>query len=387
MRLERLEVAGFRNLANQVLPFPKRVTSLIGRNGQGKTSVLEAVYLLAHAKSFRSSRIRELVSWDKEKTGDLGSKGSGAPDCFVAGTVATAVGEKRLRCEIRGGKRSVFLNENRIQSAGSFYGQLNCLVFTPDELQLVKGLPAGRRSFLDRLLAMSSHGYVEHLVAYQRALKHRNKLLSQTGGTSSSGVRQALAAWDQVLAEHGAHVVQQRLQLTQALAEQFSARYQRVAAGAKETVTLRFLSQCLEGTGPLAPAELVKRYQERWESDLRRRTTTFGVHRDDLGFFLESNKREHPARSSASQGQARSIALSLKLSAIQVLRERTEEDPVLLLDDVESELDAGRQQAFYDLLHEFSSQIIITSTDRSKFLDAASVDAHVIEIHEGRISS
>lgn len=377
MHLQRLELFRFRNLLEQTIEFPHRLTLILGDNGQGKTSIIEAIYLLAHAKSFRSNRSRDLVSWLKEGAG-------GSVDCSVSGQLLSESGSKTLRCSISKGKRSIFLNENRLETASSFYGQLNCVVFTPDDLILVKGSPSQRRSFLDRILAMSDRGYVDSLVAYQRALRNRNKLISEN--KDRARLEREVRPWDQLLLEHGLVVAEKRKELIDSLQPLSQQFYSSLVPKQQESIRLSYQSHFLDKNFELRNSETMKSvFAESLEKDAKSRGTSVGTHRDEVLIELDSGNGFHAARMGASQGQSRSIALSLKLAAVKCLLERTKELPILLLDDVESELDSSRRAAFYGLLRNFETQIIMTATELSEELKTACPELHQLLISGGEL--
>lgn len=378
MELEYLDVYRFRNLLPQRISFTKRVTLVHGKNGQGKTSLIEAVYILAHAKSFRSNKTKELVSWTPAASSNAEA------DCFVEGRVRTSSGSKTIRWSMVRGKRSVFLNGNKLEAASTFYGQLNCVVFTPDDLVLVKGSPSYRRSFLDRLLAMSDSRYVDSLVAYQRALKNRNKLLSSRKEAPLSYV--TIKPWDQLLIQHGREIAKKRAELIEELRPLANTYHQSLVSSGDEEVHYQYQSQFIANNAePYGHEELESRFEESLQKDGTRQGTSIGIHRDEVLIELLTPHGNKNTRQGASQGQARSIALSLKLAAIEVLRKRTDELPILLLDDVESELDASRKQAFFTLLNSFQTQVIISSTGLSSELREAIGELDLIEISEGAL--
>ncbi len=381
MHLRHLELYRFRNLKEQTITFPQRLTLILGDNGQGKTSIIEAIYLLAHAKSFRSNRSRELVSWlaDAESS-------SREVDCSVDGRLESESGTKTLRCAISKGKRSIFLNGNRLETASSFYGQLNCVVFTPDDLILVKGSPSNRRSFLDRILAMSDRGYVDSLVAYQRALRSRNKIISEQKDRSS--LLQVVRPWDQLLVEHGRIVAEKRKHLIDSLQPHAQKFYQSLVPKQNEEIAFSYQSHFLDTHNTLISAETMRSvFADSLAKDSKSRGTSVGTHRDEVEISLDTGSGFHSARIGASQGQSRSIALSLKLAAVQTLFERTGELPIVLLDDVESELDSSRRSAFYKLLGNFETQIILTATELSPELKIACPQLAQVLISDGEVRS
>jgi len=215
MRLKNLELKQFRNLASQTVSFSERVTLITGKNGQGKTSLLEAIYLLGQSKSFREFRAKELVCW-----------GSNNQECQVDSTVDTEDGTKNVSYKVINGSRQVFINKERVKKASNFYGLVKSVEFIPDDLQLIKGEPSLRRRFIDKVLAMVDKNYVDSLVHYQRALKNRNALLKsffKNGSKPSthSELIANLAPWDSALAGHGREVCIKRLAFVKAIESLF----------------------------------------------------------------------------------------------------------------------------------------------------------------------
>lgn len=385
MQLKQLELYRFRNLLNQTIAFPSRVTLVSGKNGQGKTSLLEAVFFLAHAKSFREPRSRELIRWPGEH--DLPSRGE-PQQSRLKGMIESADGEKEIECRLSGSKNTAYLNGSRIERAGSFYGQLACVVFTPDELQLVKGPPHGRRAFLDRIFAAVDRTYVETSVQYQRAVKSRNSVLASARelGYGPQQLRRELDPWSRLAAVHGVEIVSRRLALLGQLTPKVVKYYkQLLGPEGAESVDAVYESR-LAANGEAVTAEQAEEMlDECLQRDLARKATSLGPHRDDIELLLEADFGRRSARVAASQGQARSLALSLKMAAIDFLFEKLGEPPVVLLDDVESELDRSRKGALYGLVSEFSSQVIITATEISPLLVDAVEDPYRLTVSAGEI--
>ena len=379
MYLNSIELHRFRNILQGKLCFSDRITLVVGRNGQGKTSLLEAVFFLAHAKSFRTSVLKELSTWDSDTSATS-----------VKGIVSSNSGEKNLCCKLISGSREVYLNDSRIQKASSFYGQLACIEFTPDHLEILKGQPRLRRIFLDRILAMCDSTYVDNLVAYQRALKNRNAVLRNS--QQQIDYRELLP-WDELLAVHGRIVVSKRLDLAVALKESFRRNYEfflrdssQGLSRAIESVDYELKSNLVNDSDLLSPAELAANYETSFSTDRRRKSTSIGPHRDDLLFYLSGKHGCYSARKLASQGQIRSIALALTLSAAEYLEKSLSESPIILLDDVISELDKYRRAALFELLQGLSKQIIITATEADSNLLADLGNPAVVEMAEGQMT-
>jgi DNA replication and repair protein RecF len=335
MQCEHLQLTHFRNLSPlDWRPHP-RVNLLLGDNAQGKTNVLEALFLLATTRSLRASQDAEMV-------------GHGKPEALLRALVLRqATGAVRgLEMQLRReGKRTLRLNEKAVRRASEFFGQLSVVLFTPSDLGWVQAGPAVRRAWLDLLLCQASPLYLQNLQAYQHALRQRNaalKLLCE----GRSG-RDMVEAFDTPLVESGAEVLRLRAEACAALEPMAARRHAAIAKG--EALALhRVLTvpEPGEGTSQAWQQSFAARLEATRREESSRGLTVVGPHRDDLRAHVEGRE----ARAFASQGQQRTVALALKLAEVELLRARLGEDPVLLLDDVLSELDGQRQRALLGLL-------------------------------------
>ena len=375
MHIHQLALSGFRNLQPQSISFEKRVSLVTGRNGQGKTSLLEAVFFLAHAKSFRTSKIRDVLRWGEDGASSI----TGAE---LQAKVETADGLKEIECRISGGKSKARINGIAVEQASGFYGQLSCVVFTPDELQIVKGPPQGRRKYLDRILVSVDRGYVDKVVQYHRAVKSRNAVLHEMKDRRDSA--STLAPWDTLVARFGVEIIKTRLELIEEIQPLVLSYYQQLSSSS-ESIAMEYSSKLIRD-GVLCSAEEVENLlRDVLDKDLMRKSTALGPHRDDLNLNIDSGFGNKLARSAASQGQARSYALALKMASIEYLSGKLGEPPVVLLDDVESELDEHRREALYRLLSELQSQTILTATELSQELRALSEGPNIFVVEEGRV--
>jgi len=368
--LHSISLSGFRNLSAGSYEFSSRVSSIYGRNGQGKTSFLEAIYLLAHSKSFRTSKNRELIAWSA-------ARGSAE----IEARITTQNGEQKLRVALLPRSREVWLNDKKVDSVLGFYGQVRVVIFTPEELQLVKGPPQQRRHFIDRTLAMVDPLFVKNALHYQRALKNRNALL-----TAKERRPGELPIWDRLLIEHGRVLAEKRRDFSGYIDTETRRLYADISKGSvvDEKVEVCYESNFLRENGELKDAgELEVEYGENIERDFKRGSTSIGVHRDDLQLGLDTGEGFHDARSSASQGQARTFALALKLASLSFLRKHSEEDPILLLDDVESELDEPRRHALYKSLKNSRSQVFLSGTQALLGTELGSSDLSFYEMRNG----
>jgi DNA replication and repair protein RecF len=379
LRLESLEFRRFRNLRDQILSFPSRVTVLAGRNGQGKTSVLEAITLLAFGKSFRTASLRDLVSWKDERT---------AVSLFVRASCEGDAGRFEIAYELLKEGRRVSINGKPISSATEFFGRVKAVEFSPDDLLIVKDAPAVRRQFLDRSIATVDPVSVPALVRYQRALKQRNALLAAARRrgerTATPALERELMSWAEVLVESGREITARREKFVSKIQPYFEEMYHQLAApesgGREERVSLKYLASFPDAAEPM-----LERYVESIPGDLRQGATQIGPHRDDLSLMVDFGLAPREARRFASQGQIRSIVLALKFAAYELIREMTGQLPVLLLDDVDSELDVVRKDALLERIVALEGQVILTTTDEAIAERGIFRELTVLRIRDGEV--
>lgn len=338
MRLRRLWLTDFRNHGHDELELPPGLTAVTGPNGAGKTALLEAIGFLSTLSSFRGA------------TGDLLVR-SGANAAVVRGEVERDGRELLIECEISAGRTVAQLNRQRGARRRDLLDALRVSVFTPDDLVLVKGGPGERRRFLDDAMVQLRPRDDALRLELERVLRQRNTLLKQAGGRLTEEVGLTLDVWDQKLAAVGEEIGARRAEIATALAPLVTEAYGRLAGVPVEVgVTHR---PSWAGSADLATALAAAR-----DEDLRRRVSTVGPHRDDIELVLGGL----PARTQASQGEQRSLALALRLGVHRLVADRVGVPPVLLLDDVFSELDAGHSRALIELLPE-GQALLTTASD------------------------
>ena len=383
MRLLELRLSGFRNLVPQTVTFSSRVTAIVGRNGQGKTSLLEAIFFLAHTKSFRTSRIRELISWkNQDKNKSL---------CDIQGTIAHTDGSLELRCCIEEGKKKAFINATRVSKLSRYYGHLACLSFTPEHLTLVKGPPSIRRGFIDSVISLYDPHYLDQLINYTRALKNRNALLASRNTSIGTSIEDSLAPWNTLLSSSAVIIAQRRNAFVEKLSPLFSNYYDRfceqypTSSNNLEKVSMEY--RCDVGKSPavISEEEVVGVFNGQIQRDIALGRTSRGIQKDLFPILLDCGAGFKDARVIASQGQARSIALSLLFASLELLRTETGELPLLLLDDVGSELDSYRLLALYKLLLHSDIQVIFSTTEVSDEMHVLSRDMEILQVEYGRL--
>ena len=348
MRISRLHLEQFRNIESLSV-FPCETVNIIyGDNAQGKTNLLEAIWLLSGAKSFRGAKDADLIRFGE-------SRALIESDFFCAGRQQTS----KIQLE---GKKTAWLNDIRQDSITAFAGIFTTVVFSPSHLGLVKDGPAGRRKFLDTSICQITPRYIGMIGQYQRILLQRNTLLKDI--SYASALLDTLDIWDEKLSALGGVIIRMRMEYTRRLQkeaediykgismerESFSLDYRPFELPVQEGQTQREISSLL----------LEKMMQNRSE-DLRSGSTGIGPHRDDLEISINGRS----VRSFGSQGQQRSSVLALKLAESRCIGDFLGERPVILLDDVMSELDQNRRE--YLLNHLTGSQIFITCCDKGYF--------------------
>ncbi len=335
-RITSVSLDGFRNLRNvQFAPAPN-ANVFIGPNGAGKTSLLEAIDYVATLRSFRGGTRETVIAHDAERAS-------------LAMRVDAGSVPHEFRVVLGRGSRESEVDGKRPTHAIGWYGIASCVVFQPQDLEIVRGAPDIRRRYLDRMLVRCVDGYGEWLRTYTRALKSRNAVLR---GDSSDA--RAVRAYDAMLATTGAHIVAERTRAARDLVELVQTGAGQLGFG-EHGLTARYVSRAPEDESEFAVA-LTRSYA----NDVLRRTTTLGPHGDDVRIEFDGR----PARSVASQGQTRAIALALRLAEIQLLRQRSSgRTPFLLLDDVSSELDRDHTNRLFALVDQLSAHVWMTTTD------------------------
>ena len=358
MRLRRLRLRNHRNYSQLDLAPGEGVNVFIGPNGQGKTNLLEAVAMLALSSSPRARREHELV-------GPVGS-GSRIEAEVAAGTTVRELSIS-LDVEDERTRRTIEVDGKRRRSF-DLPGHFRVTLFWPDDLGLVKAGPETRRRFLNQLLVQVEPGYARALAGLRRVLEQRNSLLKRIASGEGGDT---LEAWDEELVRVGMEIVDARAQAVRELEPEAARCHAQIASGERLEIAYE---------GP--PADLAVAVHNSRSEDLRRGVTSVGPHRDDLRIVLEGQD----ARSYASQGQQRTAVVSLKLAEAALIQNRTGERPVLLLDDVLSELDGERRAA---LLKEVAAggQVIVTSVESGPFPPDLIAQARVWTVSGGRIQA
>ena len=362
MFVSRAKVYNFRNLSDQEVTLSPGAVFITGLNGNGKTNLLEAIYLLTGSRSFRTNSASELPRF-------------GGKECSVFGTVSHKHGTEELGLIFSAGERSAQLNGNPLPSITELLGRLRAVSFSPADLQLVKGSPSNRRKFLDRHMVDLNPSYLQTLMSYQKALASKSALLKQQGTSY-----QQLLPWNELLADYGGKVVDNRLNFLASLRDMAASFHQEYAPS--DGILELSLESDLVRDGQTPKEALLEQLERAAPREIAFKSPTVGPHRDDLKVSIAGVD----CRAYASQGQTRSVVLSMKLGVIDLIEGQTGEAPVVLLDDVDSELDAGRSERLFSALLSKPRQLIVTGTAAPSGKITEAPDLQVLRVEHGVVA-
>lgn len=355
MLVHSLTLRNYRNYKELALDFCDNINIFLGKNAQGKTNIIESVYYSAFGRSHRTHNDSDLIYWNE-------------PGAILELSFERIGVGHNIKFEFKRGKRRTILwNESPIRRS-ELIGKLNVVLFSPEDLFLIKGAPAERRRFLDRELSQANPAYCHDLLSYTHIVSQRNALLKRIREHSASV--DMLELWDGQLAEFASRIVTKRIDAVKKLSNLSDSVQRRISADTEELS----ISYRISGMEDNVTRDLLSWYNKRIvelrNNDISRGSTCIGPHHDDI--IISVNGVD--LRSFGSQGQQRTGALALKLSELEFLHVETGEYPILLLDDVMSELDAVRRHQLMDFIRHERIQTIVTATDEA-FLPNSGEDA------------
>ncbi|EDN78707.1 DNA replication/repair protein RecF [Mediterraneibacter gnavus] len=341
MVIKSLKLKNYRNYELLDMTFDSKTNILYGDNALGKTNILEALYLSGTTKSHRGTKDRDLIQFGREES-----------------HLETIVEKKGMEFQIdmhlkKNSPKGIAINKIPIRKASELFGIVHFVFFSPEDLNIIKDGPAGRRRFIDLELSQIDKVYLSNLSNYNRIINQRNSLLKEL--YHQDHLMDTLDIWDMQLAEYGTKVIESRKQFIRQVNQIIADIHYRLTGG-RERIELSYESSL----GSLSLEQALKKNRER---DIRMKSTSVGPHRDDLCFL----SGDLDIRKFGSQGQQRTAALSLKLSEIELVKEVIKDTPILLLDDVLSELDKHRQNYLLDSIHDI--QTVITCTGLDEFVN------------------
>ena len=353
MYIEKIKLNNFRNYEQLELDLNKDINIIYGNNAQGKTNILEAIFLSSFGKSFRTNKEKEMIRFNEQS-------------CLVEIFYQKKDRDGKVKIEI-GNKKQISLNGIKLKKLSELLGNINIVIFTPDDINILKDGPASRRRFLDMMIGQLRPNYVYNLNMYLKTIEQRNNYLRQI--REENKPEEMLEIWDENLAEYGEKIYIYRNEFINKILNKINNIHKNIT-DAKEEIRIEYLSNCDNKENYL------KLLKERRKLDIIKGYTTKGIHRDDFVIYI--NDKE--VSTYGSQGQNRTAVLSLKLSELQVVYDEIGEYPILLLDDFMSELDEVRRKNFLNNIK--NTQVILTGTDKIELSD---VEYSIFNIKEGKI--
>lgn len=347
MIIKSLELSDFRNYESLCIHFDRGVNILFGDNAQGKTNILEAIYVSATTKSHKSSKDKDIINFEKE-------------EAHIRTYLEKDEIETRVDMHLRKSKtKGIAIDGVKIKKAAELLGLLNVVFFSPEDLSIIKNGPAERRRFIDMELCQLDNFYLYNLNNYNKIVNQRNKLLRDLYYNPT--LKDTLTIWDSQLLSYGSKIIERRIQFIEQINGIIKEIHSNLSGG-KETLRIEY-----EPNITIDAYEKELTYSQ--DKDIKLKQTTVGPHRDDISFMVKKagEEKEIDIRKYGSQGQQRTAALSLKLSEIELVRKVTKDTPVLLLDDVLSELDSNRQNYLLNSIGDI--QTIITCTGLDEFVN------------------
>ena len=359
MIIKSLELENFRNYSQLSINFDSGTNILYGDNAQGKTNILEAIYLSATTKSHKGSKDRDMINFESDES-------------HIRTYVIKDGLENRVDMHLRKSKtKGIAINGQKIKKAADLLGLLNVVFFSPEDLSIIKNGPAQRRHFVDMELCQLNKLYVHALIRYNKVIIQRNKLLKEL--PFNPDYENMLDVWDMQLVQYGSQVIRFRREFIRKLNDIIVGIHRKLS-GEKEILNLSYEPDT-------EISELEAAVKKSHEVDIKLKTTTVGPHRDDMSFIVNGID----IRKFGSQGQQRTAALSLKLAEIELVKYIVKDYPVLLLDDVLSELDGSRQEHLLEGIDRI--QTLITCTGLEDFLSRRFQIDQIYRVVEGTVTS
>lgn len=357
MIIKSLELENYRNYENLFIEFDEKTTILTGENAQGKTNIIEAIYLSSTTKSHKGMKDAEIINFNSE-------------EAHVRSIINKKDEDVRIDIHLRKGKsKGIAVNLEKLKKTSELLGILNVVLFSPEDLNIIKGGPVFRRSFLDMQICRLDSSYVFNLSNYNKIIEQRNKLLKDI--SVNSALKETLFIWDSQLQSYGSNIVKTRDSFIDEINLIIGDIHNKLTGG-KEEIEIIY--------EPNVEADIIEQtLRDNYEKDIRSKMTSVGPHRDD--FIIKVNGID--VRKYGSQGQQRTAALSMKLAEIEIIEKNTKEKPILLLDDVLSELDSKRRNMLLESIYDI--QTIITCTGLDDFINERFEINRVYNVSNGHI--
>lgn len=361
MIIESVDLQNYRNYEFLNMTFDNKINIIYGDNAQGKTNILESLYVCATSKSHRGSKDKDIIRF-------------GNDEAHIKVMVKKHGMNYRIDMHLKKNKtKGIAVNGIPIRRAVELFGIINIIIFSPEDMNIIKNGPSERRRFMDMELSQLDKIYLSNLVNYNKVVVQRNKLLKQLQFSGDSGLVDMLDVWDMQLVRYGSEIIKRRMDFIDNINSIIRPIHSKLS-GNKEILNLRYI--------PCTTTDNFKdeviRSRER---DIKFKMTNVGPHKDDVAFFIN----DKDVRKYGSQGQQRTCALSLKLAEIELVKKVINDTPVLLLDDVLSELDANRQNFLLDSIGDI--QTIITCTGLDEFVNNRFSINRIFKVVNGVVSN
>ena len=357
MVIEKLNLCNYRNYETLDLNVDSKTNILYGDNAQGKTNILEAIYICSTTKSHRGGKDKEVIKF-------------GCDDAHIKIYINKKNKEYRIDIHLKKNKsKGIAINGIPIKKASELFGIFNVVFFSPEDLNIIKNGPSERRRFIDLELCQLDKIYVYNLTNYNKIIAQRNKLLKDI--YFKPELKQTLDVWDGQLAQYGSKIIERRTNFIEKINEIIKPIHKQLTGGL-EDINIVYNKNC-------EAEDLLRRLEENRDRDIKYKSTSIGPHKDDLLFFNDDKN----IRIYGSQGQQRTIALSLKLAELELVKNLINDTPVLLLDDVLSELDSERQNHLLNSIDDI--QTIITCTGLDEFIENRFKINKIFKVKEGKV--
>ena len=353
MWINKIKVNNFRNYDNEEIELNKNINIFYGENAQGKTNIIEAIFLSSMGKSFRAKKDKEMIKLSENKA-------------MIEILFNKKDRDGKIKIELQN-KKNVYLNGIKLKKLSELLGNINIVIFTPDDINILKGGPQNRRRFLDIMISQLKPNYMYNLNLYLKTLEQRNNYLRQIKEYNKD--ENLLEIWDEKLAEYAFNIYNYRNEFINKIKNKIKNIHSEITNN-KEEIEIEYLTECEN------KEKYLKLLKDRRKLDIIKGYTTKGIHRDD--FIIYINKKE--LNIYGSQGQHRTAILSLKLSELNIIYEETGEYPILLLDDFMSELDEKRREHFLKNIK--NTQIIITCTEK---FDIENNNILIYNVKDGKV--
>ena len=351
--LKKIKIKNFRNYESEEINLDKNINIFYGQNAQGKTNIIESIFLCSLGKSFRAKKDKEMIKLNEQ-------------NAIVEVEYEKSDRDGKIKIEIRN-KKNIYLNGIKIKKLSELLGNLNIVIFTPDDINILKGGPQNRRRFLDIMISQLRPNYMHILNLYIKTMEQRNIYLRQIKEEHKD--ENLLDIWDEKLSEYAIKIYEYRKEFIKKIIKKLDIIHKNITNNA-EQIELDYITECD------SKEKYLKLLKERRKLDIIKGFTTKGVHRDD--FMIYINKKD--IKIFGSQGQNRTAMLSLKLAELQVIYDEIGEYPILLLDDFMSELDKTRRKNFLENIE--GTQVIITGTEK---LDIENLEYLEYNVSNGKV--